>query len=103
MNWRKFLYALVSLLFIKPTLNAQSLKFTFGEANNKEHFTNVKPADSYGPERGYGFEFSQEVRTYHDYVTSSKPFYFSIKIPEGNYNVKVLLGDKNGVSITTIK
>ncbi|RYZ28446.1 MAG: rhamnogalacturonan acetylesterase, partial [Chitinophagaceae bacterium] len=30
-------------------------------------------------------------------------FYFSVKLPEGNYNVKVLLGDKTGTSVTTIK
>jgi lysophospholipase L1-like esterase len=84
-------------------LNAQSFRFTFGEANNKNGYTKVKSADVYSPARGYGFEFSDQLNFSGTYVTCSKPFYFSVKLPEGNYNVKVLLGDKNGASITTIK
>jgi len=34
---------------------------------------------------------------------SDKPFYFSVKLPEGNYRVTVTLGDPCGESVTTIK
>ena len=37
------------------------------------------------------------------FCTSQGPFLFSIKLPEGNYNVTVTLGDRSGPSTTTIK
>ena len=36
------------------------------------------------------------------FVTSSKPFYFSVDVPEGNYDVTVTLGDAQGESTTTV-
>lgn len=51
---------------------------------------------AYTPESGHGFDFSTAPG-------GDKPFYFSVKLPEGNYNVKVLLGDKAGPSVTTIR
>jgi lysophospholipase L1-like esterase len=38
-----------------------------------------------------------------DFCTSDKPFFFSVALPEGNYNVTVTLGDAAGASTTTIK
>ena len=35
--------------------------------------------------------------------TSGKPFFFSLDVPEGNYNVTVTLGDPSAESITTVK
>ncbi len=45
----------------------------------------------------------QKQAAEHAYVTSDKPFYFSVKVPEGNYNVKVTLGDKNGTSDVAVR
>src|SRR5207248_2874534 len=36
-------------------------------------------------------------------ATSDQPFFFSVDLPEGNYDVKVTLGDPNGESVTTVK
>ncbi len=36
-------------------------------------------------------------------MTSDKPFLFSVKVPEGNYDVTVTLGDPEGESVTTVK
>jgi lysophospholipase L1-like esterase len=38
-----------------------------------------------------------------DYITSPKPFFFSIKLPEGNYDVKLILGDAKGNTATTVR
>ncbi len=38
-----------------------------------------------------------------DFVTSDKPFYFSVDLPEGNYNVTFTVGDFKERSITTVK
>ena len=91
---------------------AQTFKFDFGSGKVQQGYTQVLPETKYSPETGYGFEFSSNLTTKNvagndalkdDYITSDKPFYFSVKLPEGNYNVKVILGDKNGTSVTTIK
>lgn len=93
--------------------NAQtSFKFDFGSGPVKAGYTPILADTRYSPAKGYGFEFSSGLisQTYKgkdalrdDYLTSNKPFYFSVKLPEGNYNVNVIIGDKNGTSKTTIK
>lgn len=101
------------LLFVAVFLaKSQSYKFDFGAGKVAKGYTQVLPETIYSSQLGYGFEFSSalNVKGYagtdalrDDYITSDKPFYFSVKLPEGNYNVKVLLGDKNGTTATTIK
>ena len=91
------------LLFVCITSHAQTSSFSFGTGKPKIDYTKVDPATLYNSEPGYGFEFSTDIKAYDDYVTSSKPFYFSVKLSEGNYNVRVVLGDKSGTSATTIK
>jgi lysophospholipase L1-like esterase len=89
-----------------------SLKFDFGAGAVKQGYTQVLDDAKFSTEKGYGFEFSSGLisQSYKgkdalrdDYITCNHPFYFSVKLPEGNYNVKVILGDKNGISVTTIK
>lgn len=91
---------------------AQSFKFDFGPGKVKKGYIQVLPEMGYTAERGYGFEFSSNLTgnafkgrdaLRDDHITSDKPFYFSVKLREGNYNVSVTLGDKRGISATTIK
>src|ERR1051326_3302417 len=101
------------LLFSFFISNSQTnFKFDFGSGKVQPGYLQVLPETKYSLEKGYGFEFSSNLtsQSYNgkdalrdDYITSNKPFYFSVKLPEGNYNVKVILGDKNGTSTTTIK
>jgi lysophospholipase L1-like esterase len=103
------------LLFVRVAciVNAQtSFKFDFGKSKPQEGYTLVTADTKYNKENGYGFEFSagliasgidKKKKAEDDYITSNKPFYFSVKLPEGNYNVKLCLGDKNGTSVTTVK
>ncbi|HEY2586156.1 MAG TPA: rhamnogalacturonan acetylesterase [Tepidisphaeraceae bacterium] len=65
--------------------------------------THVDPTVGYFVVRGYGFENPFAVRLGAGCVTSDKPFYFSVKLPEGNYDVKLLLGGDNRESDTTVK
>ncbi len=91
--------------------NAASMKFDFG-GTTAAGYTTVKSSVIYSEQTGYGFEKGASVNmvdrggsnTVSDgFVTSKKPFYFSIKIPEGNYNVKLTLGDKEGTSDAAIR
>lgn len=109
---KKTALAYLLLAFASLCSYAQSYKFDFGSGDVQKGYTQVTPETVYSPERGYGFEFSSNLRSgkgkartalKSGYITSDKPFYFSVKLPEGNYNVNVVLGDGAGTSTTTVK
>lgn len=92
-------------------VNESLYKYDFGAASSTD-YVKVKSTDIYNDAHGYGFEPGSVVNTVtrgkannlHDgFVTSNKPFYFSVKVPEGNYNVRVILGDKEGTSDVAIR
>jgi lysophospholipase L1-like esterase len=86
-------------------------KFDLGTGKAAKGYVKVQPGDHYTTTAGYGFDFNSTVKasssvnknSLYDYVTSNQSFFFSVKLPEGNYNVKVILGDQQGTSLTTVK
>jgi len=99
-----------------PSAQAQSpktsYKFDFGSGKVAPGYTQVLPTNVYSPTAGYGFDFNTTATAVSraskaalkgDFVTSDKPFYFSARLPEGNYNVTVTLGDTQGPSSTSLK
>ena len=102
------------LLLLSQVLAAQEKtdhKFSFGP-KEVPGYIKVDPAVKYSEQQGYGFDFDTSPasidRTGKNNIsgglaTSDKPFLFSVKIPEGNYNVKILTGDPDGISETTIR
>ena len=89
-----------------------SWKFDFGPGPLAPGYKRVMSPDIYSHEAGFGFEPGAQIlcssrngkdplRT--DFCTADKPFYFSVAVPEGNYNVTVTLGDEAGESNTTVK
>jgi lysophospholipase L1-like esterase len=105
---------MVILLFYSSA-NAQQkniFKFDFGGEATAQGYTVVTPKTIYNDAIGYGFinasaiiavERNKKNTLTSDFITSSKPFFFSVKIPEGNYDVKIILGDINGISATTVR
>jgi lysophospholipase L1-like esterase len=75
------------------TGSATGWKFDFGLGSVEPGTIPVLPATAYSRERGYGFEPG----------TKDGPFRFSVAVPEGNYDVRVTLGDPGAASDTTIK
>jgi lysophospholipase L1-like esterase len=74
--------------------NADSMHFVFAPAaGSAENATLVRPDDSYSDKRGWGYESKS---TPHASL-------FSVRVPEGNYAVTVVLGDPAGESDTTVK
>jgi lysophospholipase L1-like esterase len=83
---------------IASALQAQAAadyKFAFG-AKAPAGYTDVTPDEAYSPARGFGFEGGTKPN-------ADKPFYFSVDLPEGNYNVTVTLGDDKAAATTTVK
>jgi lysophospholipase L1-like esterase len=89
-----------------------TLKFDFGPGRVAPGYTQIKSETIYSREQGYGFEPGVKVACIErhindplrsDFCTSDQPFFFSVTLPEGNYNVTVTLGDSEEESRTTIK
>lgn len=70
-------------------------RFNFGKGKLKRGVTPVDSSAVYSPEKGFGFDFGT--------VPGVKPFYFSVKVPEGNYKVTVKLGDQLRATRSTVK
>lgn len=91
----------------------KSFKFDFGNGKVMPGYTQVTTETKYTDERGFGFDkYSDDIvsksammgNTFlSDYITSPTAFYFSVKLPEGNYDVKVILGDYYGTTDATIR
>lgn len=52
----------------------------------------------YSQETGYGYDILPAPQ-----AKSTDPFYFSVKVPDGNYKVRVVLGSKKKASNTTVR
>jgi lysophospholipase L1-like esterase len=119
-QWKGGVLQLAGLLFVlcavvlQPARAADptSWKYAFGPGKAPPGYTQVTPASAYSDSAGFGFEPGSTVTATSrggddpltgGFVTSDKPFYFSIKLAPGNYNVTVTLGDLNDVSATTVK
>ena len=105
------LLAAFALTFSLPAF-AQTLRYDFGAGPAADGWTAVTAQTLYSEESGYGFEpgtAPTEVlrkkgsELTRDYLTAPDPFRFSVRLPEGNYRVKVTLGDTQGASATTVK
>ena len=100
-------------LLISTASGAQqtSFKFDFGTAKTAKGYIAVTPETKFSYQAGYGFDQGSVVTSIDrggnaltgDFITSSKPFYFSVKLPDGNYDVKLILGDIKGTSATTVR
>ncbi len=107
-----FLSATVVLVFTTRSDAADAYKFDFGAGKVAPGWTQVLPAMIYNEERGYGFDLGSSVQALRrggidllreDFVTSDKPFFFSVALPEGNYDVTVILGDGGRATTNTVK
>jgi lysophospholipase L1-like esterase len=100
----KPLIILTTLLFLCCSVRADQTiwKFSFSTATPPPGFTTVPSTNTYTKEQGYGFEPGAKIEE-TTFATGNNPFYFSVALPEGNYTIKLTLGDPNGDSVTTVK
>jgi len=82
---RKTILVLTTLMSV--TLNAQTFDFDM-----------TKQQPVYSDSQGFGYD----VLPAPDKKKPAEPFYFSVKVPDGNYLVKVVLGGKKN-SNTTVR
>lgn len=107
-NWISFL-----TVFFCATIFAQqtTFKFDFGGSRVENGFIPITSTSKFDKKIGYGFMDISGLKSVDnggnalkgDFITSDKPFYFSVAIPEGNYNITLNLGDSKGTSETTVR
>lgn len=98
----KIFCTIAGALFLVVTTRAQTdLKFSFG-ADATAGWQQVAPTNFYSTETGFGLEPGANVVAEKNSGASDRPFYFSVKVPEGNYAVTAVLGGERE-SATTVK
>lgn len=87
-------------------------RFDFGPGAPAPGYTQVTAATDYTEARGYGFEFGIPVTCVDrnpkdtldgDLCFGSRPFYFSARVPEGDYDVTITFGDGGAAAATALK
>ncbi len=106
-------FAFTALFIVSSNIaEAQNLKFDFGNGKIAKGYKQVLPTDIYSAENGFGFDLGSTVTSVErkgknaltcDLITSEKPFYFSVNVPEGSYNITITFGDLNAATATTVK
>ena len=88
-----------------PAACAQTnYKFDFGAGEPGSGWIQVAPTNLYSDETGYGFEAGAlPAAVGNDALGADQPFYFSVKEPEGNYQVTVTFGSAAAPSDNTVK
>ena len=89
-----------------------SYKFSFGPAKEVPGYIKVNVSDKYSVRTGYGFDFGTipfaidrggKKPLTSGFCTGDKPFFFSVSLPAGNYNIKIITGDLKEASSTTVR
>jgi len=92
--------------------NQTNWKFDFGPGKVAAGYQQILANSIYSKELGYGFETGAKVTCLDrggkdalrsDFCASDQPFYFSVALPEGNYQVTLTLGDAQEETTTTVK
>lgn len=100
------------LIFVCSVLFGQAgFRFDFGGQRTEKGFIPIVSASKFDRKTGYGFMDISGLKSVDhggsalkgDFITSGKPFYFSVVLPEGNYDIQIGLGDTKGTSETTVR
>ena len=115
MKPRRVIITLLTIASLQPVIFSQeisSFKFSFGPAKEVPGYIKVNAADKYSAKTGYGFDFGTipfaidrggKKPLTSGFCTGDRPFFFSVSLPEGNYNIKIIAGDLRESSLTTVK
>jgi len=88
------IWILICCSFVQ--LNGQTSSYKFDFTGQKKGYISIDKNIIYGQNSEYGYD----LNTIQE---DGKPFFFSVNVPEGNYKVKVVLGNKDKDSRTTVK
>jgi rhamnogalacturonyl hydrolase YesR/lysophospholipase L1-like esterase len=99
-------------LYDDQFVSTKARNFEFGTGKAKEGFEQITAESVYTAEKGYGLipsgDFESGVSATAgvksvNFLSSKKPFYFSVALPEGHYRITLTLGGAPEGSSTTVK
>jgi len=104
-------FLIASIMMALQLSAQQSFKFDFGSGTVQKGFLKVDDKTLYSKGLGYGFDFVAPPKAEKfgkdplkgDACVSDHGLYFSVDVPEGNYRVKILLGNGLKPSLTTVR
>ena len=103
----KLFLLLLLITFQQNAQTSQKKIYTFGTngAENGKGIVVSEENPSIESNNNYGFDFgtAKHVNFEEDAFHANSPVYFSVKLPEGNYKVTVILGSNEKDSKTTVK
>ena len=108
MRSQSLISSFLTALLFSVAVPAQTVKrthfgFDFSNAPAAAGKVHVAPDMDYSEKRGFGFEPGAELKQTNYGITSEKPFYFHIAVPqEGNYKVTVTFGDLLSATNNTV-
>lgn len=88
-------------VFVASSSMAQTYRFDFtnpGKSQMREGYVVVTTEDVYSPEKGYGYDFQAPPKK-----GGKQPFFFSVDLPDGNYLVTAVVGNKKVAGETTLR
>lgn len=68
------------------------------QAAAQSHTYRLADAPRYNDETGYGYDLIESPRP-----GAASPFFFSVRVPDGNYRVTVRLGSRKQAGVTTVR
>lgn len=97
---------LAAFLLCLPLLRGWSQTYCF-DGRDKEAIQ-VLPADTYTSERGYGWDMAQVVMNARAVETATYRLspcvrYFSVALPDGNYRIRLTLGNHKKAACVTVR
>lgn len=91
--------ALAFGLLAAISIEAQTYKFDFTQGKKpKDGYTKITATDKYSKEKGYGYDLQPAPEG-----KSIAPFFFSVAVPDGNYHVTAIIGNKTRVGETSVR
>ena len=99
MNIRK-IFSAVCAVAAMTAADAQGVyKYAFDNSlKTQKDYVLVDASDRYSDSKGYGFDIIDSPTK-----GGNKPYYFSVKVPDGNYRVTVCIGDRKKKGLTTVR
>src|SRR5678816_4620908 len=87
-------FAAALVIFCNIHSQQTSFKFDFGSGKTAPGYIQITPESKFNYRTGYGLDQNSLVESIDrggdpltsDFITSKKPFYFSVKLPDGNYD-----------------
>ena len=81
------------------TASAQNYKFDFSSGKKvKEGYIKINADNMFNQQTGYGYDLLPAPDG-----KNTRPFYFSVTVPDGNYHVIALVGSAKTAAATTVR